>query len=110
MGNTAREQLSEDLDVYPLTFEPEMTWGKCFEKEANDTMKVKAVWFEGDCVKCAMCVEEASAAFCFEESVGPKIKDGANLASCSEGIRQAANVCPTQRIKYHLLPPAVTGG
>ena len=22
-------------------------------------MKMKTVWFEGDCIKCSMCVEEA---------------------------------------------------
>lgn len=109
MDSAVKEKLSVDVDVYPLTFEPELVWGKCFEKEVND-MKMKAVWFEGDCVKCAMCVEEASAAFDFEEDTGPVVKNGVDFTSCSDGIKQAANVCPTQRIKYHLLPPAATGG
>lgn len=73
-------------------------------------MKVKAVWFEGDCVKCAMCVEEAAGAFDFDEEIGPQVKTGVDIASHGEHIKQAAHVCPTQRIKYHLLPPAVTGG
>ncbi|MCB7129569.1 MAG: hypothetical protein NOU37_08205 [Candidatus Brocadiales bacterium] len=31
-----------EIDVYPLTFEPEMAWGKCFEKEEVDKAKVGA--------------------------------------------------------------------
>ncbi|MFQ5956557.1 MAG: ferredoxin [Candidatus Brocadiales bacterium] len=109
MKSTSRKSRFERVDIYPLTFEPEMVWGKCFEKEAVD-MKIKAVWFDGDCVKCAMCVEEAAGAFNFDEEVGPQVKDGIDVAAFGEGIKQAAHVCPTQRIKYHLLPPAVTGG
>ncbi len=109
MNITFKENRFENIDVYPLTFEPEMVWGKCFEKEAVD-MKMKAVWFDGDCVKCAMCVEEASGAFDFVEEFGPQVKDGIDVTAFSEEIKQAAHVCPTQRIKYHLLPPAATGG
>jgi ferredoxin len=100
--------MAQEFDVFPLTFEPEMAWGRCYEKEWI-AMKVKKVWFEGDCVLCAMCVEEAPEAFDFLEDTGPQVKDGADLASCSEGIKQAAILCPVQRIKYHLLPQAATG-
>lgn len=65
-------------------------------------MKVHTVWFEGDCIKCAMCVEEASGVFDFENGVGPRIKSDADVASFSEGIKQAAILCPTQCIKYNL--------
>lgn len=109
MNITFKESRFESIDVYPLTFEPELTWGKSFEKEATD-MKVKTVWFEGDCVKCAMCVEEAAGAFDFDEETGPKVRPSVDVVSFAEDIKRAAHVCPTQRIKYHLLPPAVTGG
>lgn len=65
-------------------------------------MKIQAVWFEGDCVKCAMCVEEASGVFEFVSGVGPQVKDGADVSSFSEGIKQAACLCPTQYIKYKI--------
>lgn len=31
-----------EVDVYPLTFEPEMAWGRCFEKEEVDGTKFGA--------------------------------------------------------------------
>ncbi|MEE9558755.1 MAG: ferredoxin [Candidatus Brocadiales bacterium] len=106
MGRMLRA-MAQEFDVFPLTFEPEMTWGRCYEREWV-TMKVKKVWFAGDCVLCAMCVEEAPEAFDFSEDTGPQVKDGADLASCSEGIKQAAIVCPAQRIKYDLSNQSAT--
>ena len=38
VGSTANKKRPfEEIDVFPLTFEPEMTWGRCFEKEASGT-------------------------------------------------------------------------
>lgn len=65
-------------------------------------MKIETVWFEGDCVKCTMCVEEASGVFEFVAGVGPQVKQGADIASFTEGIKQAACLCPTQYIKYKI--------
>ncbi len=35
VGSTLKEKRFELVDVYPLTFEPELAWGRCFEKEAS---------------------------------------------------------------------------
>ncbi|GAN33190.1 MAG: hypothetical protein UZ01_00494 [Candidatus Brocadia sinica] len=66
-------------------------------------MKMKTVWFEGDCIKCSMCVEEASGAFDFVKELGPQVKSGVDVALHAEDIKRAADICPTQCIKYHVL-------
>ncbi|MGQ3684821.1 MAG: ferredoxin [Candidatus Loosdrechtia sp.] len=65
-------------------------------------MRVDIVWFEGDCVKCAMCVEEAAGIFDFTRESGPQVKEDIDIASFAEGIKRAAYLCPTQCIKYNL--------
>lgn len=65
-------------------------------------MRVNIVWFEGNCIKCAMCVEEASGAFDFAREIGPQVKQDIDIASFAEGIKRAAYLCPTQYIKYNL--------
>lgn len=37
-GQLPKEKPFKLVDVYPLTFEPEMMWGKCFEKETVSTV------------------------------------------------------------------------
>ncbi|MCF6157904.1 MAG: hypothetical protein E3K32_04885 [wastewater metagenome] len=64
-------------------------------------MKINAVWFEGDCVKCAMCIEEASGAFDFVVEAGPQVKPDIDITSFTEEIKRAAGLCPTQCIKYN---------
>ncbi|NUO07535.1 MAG: ferredoxin [Candidatus Brocadia sp.] len=60
------------------------------------------VWFEGNCVKCAMCTEEASRVFVFVENVGPEVRTEVDIASHGEDIKRAAQFCPTECIKYSL--------
>ncbi len=62
-------------------------------------MEVQSVWFEGDCIKCAMCIEEAPAVFDFVSGAGPQIKRGVDIASFIEGVKRAVYLCPTQYIK-----------
>lgn len=65
-------------------------------------MRTNSVWFEGHCVKCVMCIEEATKVFDYSEEAGPLVKNGIDIVSYGEDIKRAALVCPTQRIKYHL--------
>ncbi len=60
------------------------------------------VWFEGDCIKCGMCAEEAPTVFVFVENVGPEIRADADIASHGEDVKRAAEYCPTGCIKYKL--------
>ncbi|GJQ23471.1 MAG: ferredoxin [Planctomycetia bacterium] len=60
------------------------------------------VWFEGDCIKCAMCAEEAPKVFVFVENVGPQVKTEIDIAAHGEDIKRAAQFCPTGCIKYSL--------
>lgn len=65
-------------------------------------MNMPAVWFEGNCVKCAMCVEEASKVFIFVENVGPQLRVEVDVLFHSDDIKRAAQYCPTECIKYRL--------
>lgn len=62
-------------------------------------MEIKIVWFEGNCVKCAMCAEEAREVFSFHPSAGVQLKLKEGFGPHSEKIKSAVLVCPTQRIK-----------
>jgi ferredoxin len=64
------------------------------------TMDVRTVWFEGSCVRCAMCAEEAWEVFSFHPSAGVQLKINAGFGPHSEKIKSAVLVCPTERIKY----------
>ncbi len=63
-------------------------------------MTIKTVWFEGNCVKCAMCAEEAREVFSFHPSTGVQLKIEEGFSAHSDKIKTAVLVCPTQRIKY----------
>lgn len=61
---------------------------------------IKELWFEGNCIRCSMCVEEARGVFDFTAEAGPNVKDGIDVALNAEGIKRAVSMCPTQYIKY----------
>lgn len=61
---------------------------------------IKELWFEGNCIRCSMCIEEAKGVFDFTAESGPNVKDGIDVGLYAEGIRQAVSICPTQYIKY----------
>ncbi len=62
-------------------------------------MNITIVWFEGNCVKCAMCAEEAKEVFSFLPTTGAQLKIKEGFSPHSEKIKNAVLVCPTQRIK-----------
>lgn len=65
-------------------------------------MKKSVVWFEESCIKCAMCAEEAPEVIEFEETGGPRLKEGVDITQHSEKIKRTAQYCPKDCIKHHL--------
>ena len=61
---------------------------------------IKELWFDGLCIRCSICIEEAQGVFDFTAAAGPNVKDGIDVALYAEGIMRAVSVCPTQYIKY----------
>ncbi|MDO8142678.1 MAG: ferredoxin [Candidatus Brocadiales bacterium] len=72
-----------------------------FKREMVGRM-IKDICFEGNCIRCSMCVEESPGVFDFTAEAGPQVKDGIDTALYAESIRRAAYICPTQYIKYRL--------
>ncbi|MDN3512285.1 MAG: ferredoxin [Candidatus Jettenia sp.] len=64
-------------------------------------MGTNIIRFEGNCIKCVMCIEEAKKVFDYSEETGPSVKHGVDIAFHDEDVKKAVLVCPTQRIKYH---------
>ena len=67
-------------------------------KERNP-MEIKTIWFEGKCVNCAMCAEEAREVFSFHPSTGVQLKIREKFDPHIEQIKSAVLVCPTKRIR-----------
>ena len=68
------------------------------DKERNP-MEIKTIWFEGKCVNCAMCAEEAREVFSFHPSTGVQLKIREKFGPHIEQIKSAVLVCPTKRIR-----------
>ena len=61
-------------------------------------MAIKKVWIEEGCTSCGMCEEICPNVFEMpDEAI---VKDGADFEENEEGIKEAAESCPVEIIKY----------
>lgn len=61
-------------------------------------MSIKKVWIEDGCTACGLCEDICPAVFRVDDiSV---VRDGASLAENAEKIKEAADSCPVEVIKY----------
>lgn len=61
-------------------------------------MAIKKVWIEEGCTVCGMCEELCPEVFEMEDEA--VVKDGADFESNEAGIKDAAESCPVEIIKY----------
>jgi ferredoxin len=61
-------------------------------------MAINKVWIEEGCTSCALC--ESICPDVFEMDDVAIVKAGANFASSESGIREAAESCPVEVIKF----------
>lgn len=62
-------------------------------------MPITKVWVEPGCVRCMLSVETCEAVFVLGP-MGAEVKPGADFARHEAAIRQAAEGCPVEVIKY----------
>ena len=61
-------------------------------------MAIKKVWIEEGCTSCGMCEEICPNVFEMpDEAV---VKDGADFEANEDDIKEAADSCPVEIIKY----------
>ena len=61
-------------------------------------MAIKKVWIEEDCTACGLCEDICPEVFKLED-IATVIED-VNYADYEEGIKEAAESCPVEVIKY----------
>lgn len=62
-------------------------------------MAMKKVWIEDGCIGCGLC--EVTAPEVFEMIDGlAEVKEGADFNASEEGIKESADACPVEVIKY----------
>lgn len=61
-------------------------------------MGIKKVWIEEGCTACGLCEETCPEVFKMEDSA--TVIEGVNYSDYEEGIREAADGCPVEIIKY----------
>lgn len=61
-------------------------------------MAIKKVWIEEGCTVCGMCEELCPEVFEMEDEA--VVKDGADFESNEAGIKDAAESCPVEIIKF----------
>ncbi len=61
-------------------------------------MAIKKVWIEEGCISCGVC--EATAPEVFEMPELAEIKAGVNFNEYEDEIKDAAENCPVEVIKY----------
>ena len=61
-------------------------------------MAISKVWIEEGCTSCALCEETCPEVFEMpDEAI---VKEGADLAANEDCIKEAAEECPAEVIKY----------
>jgi len=63
-------------------------------------MAIKKVWIEEGCAADGICMEICPEVFEEDESGEALVKEGADLKANEEGIKEAAEECPVEVIKY----------
>lgn len=61
-------------------------------------MAIKKIWIEEGCTVCGLCEELCPEVFEVDDEA--VVKDGADFESNEEGIKDAADSCPVEIIKY----------
>ncbi len=61
-------------------------------------MNISKVWIEEGCTVCGLCEEICPEVFKLTDVA--TVIEGANYADCGEKIKEAAEVCPVEVIRY----------
>jgi ferredoxin len=61
-------------------------------------MAIAKVWIEEGCISCGLC--EATAPDVFEMPELAQVKEGVNYNEYEDEIKEAAESCPVEVIKY----------
>ena len=62
-------------------------------------MALKKVWVEDDCIACELCVSTCPDVFEMGDDTA-KVIDGADINANEDCIREAAENCPSESIKF----------
>jgi ferredoxin len=63
-------------------------------------MAIKKVWIEEGCISDGICEEICPDVFGMDDDDMAYVKKGADLNANEEGIKEAAEECPAEIIKY----------
>ena len=64
-------------------------------------MAITKVWIEDGCMACGLSVEACSAVFDLrDDAESTDVKPNVDFTQYEAGIKEAADVCPAQVIKY----------
>lgn len=69
-----------------------------FVKQKQITMAIKKVWVEEDCTACGLCEEICPEVFILKDIAN--VIEGVNYADYEDKIKEAAESCPVEVIKY----------
>lgn len=61
-------------------------------------MAIKRVWIEDGCTVCSMCADTCPEVFVMDDTA--TVIEGVNYSDYEEGIKEAAESCPVEIIKY----------
>ena len=61
-------------------------------------MAIKKVWIEEGCIACGLCEDICPEVFVVEDVA--KVIEGVNFNDFESGIKEAADSCPVEVIKY----------
>ncbi|MDD2197263.1 MAG: ferredoxin [Bacteroidales bacterium] len=61
-------------------------------------MAIKKVWIEDGCISCGLCEEISPEVFKVEDVA--VVIEGVNYSEFEDGIKEAADDCPVEVIKF----------